>query len=30
MSDVLTSNKGDKADQTFYFDEYIGSVGYRF
>ncbi|WP_338352760.1 hypothetical protein [Thalassolituus oleivorans] len=30
MSDVLTSNTGDKADQTFYFDEYVGSVGYRF
>lgn len=30
MNDVLTSNQGDKADQTFYFDEYIGAVGYRF
>jgi hypothetical protein len=30
MDDVLTSNKGDKADQSFYFDEYIGVFGYRF
>jgi hypothetical protein len=30
MNDVLTSNRGDKADQKFYFDEYIGALGYRF
>lgn len=30
MDDILTSNKGDKASQTFYFDEYIGAFGYRF
>ncbi|MFC3681215.1 hypothetical protein [Bacterioplanoides pacificum] len=30
MNDVLTSNRGDKADQTFYYDEYIGVFGLRF
>lgn len=30
MDDVLTSSQGDKADQTFYFNEYIGAMGYRF
>ena len=30
MNDVLTSSQGDKADQTFYYDEYIGAFGLRF
>lgn len=30
MDDVLTTNDGGKASQTFYFEEYIGAVGYRF
>ncbi|WP_430460447.1 hypothetical protein ACQUQU_14655 [Thalassolituus sp. LLYu03] len=30
MNDVLTSNKGDKADQKFYYDEYMGVFGLRF
>lgn len=29
MDDVLTSAYGDKASQTFYYDEYIGAIGYR-
>ena len=30
MNDVLTSpNSSDRANQKFYYDEYIGSVGYR-
>jgi len=30
MNDVLTSSQGDKADQKFYYDEYIGVFGLRF
>lgn len=30
MNDVLTSSKGDKADQKFYYDEYMGVFGLRF
>jgi hypothetical protein len=30
MDDVLTTSEGGKASQTFYFDEYIGAIGYRF
>lgn len=30
MNDVLTTSDGGKASQTFYFDEYIGAIGYRF
>ena len=30
MDDVLTSNKGDKASQKIYYDEYIGALGMRF
>ena len=30
MDDVLTTSDGEKASQTFYFDEYIGAIGYRF
>lgn len=30
LGDVLTTSKGDKAAQSFYFEEYIGAIGYRF
>jgi len=31
MDDILTSSySGDRASQTFYYDEYIGAIGYRF
>ncbi|WP_221795928.1 hypothetical protein [Oceanobacter mangrovi] len=31
MDDILTSpDSSDRASQTFYYDEYIGAVGYRF
>lgn len=30
MDDILTTNDDGKASQTFYFDEYIGAIGYRF
>jgi hypothetical protein len=30
MDDILTTKQGGKASQTFYFDEYIGAIGYRF
>lgn len=30
MDDILTTNEGGKASQKFYFDEYIGAIGYRF
>jgi hypothetical protein len=30
MDDILTTNEGGKASQKFYFDQYIGAIGYRF
>lgn len=30
MDDILTTSEGGRASQTFYFDEYIGAIGYRF
>lgn len=30
MDDILTTNQGGKAEQTFYYDQYIGVFGYRF
>lgn len=30
LGDVLTTGQGDTAAQSFYFEEYIGAVGYRF
>ena len=30
LGDVLTTSQGDAAAQSFYFDEYIGAIGYRF
>ena len=30
MNDILTTKEGGKASQKFYFEEYIGAVGYRF
>jgi len=30
LGDVLTTSEGGKAAQSFYFEEYIGAIGYRF